>query len=71
MKIQLDHENNEIALEAQTFQEARALAILYQRIACLRSASEDVVAWADDIFLDDTGKTLALVWRPSKSEGAQ
>lgn len=70
MKIDL-LDDGELSIQAKTFQEARALAILYQRIAALRSASEDYIGWTDHVFLDDTGKTLALVWTSQKEEADQ
>jgi hypothetical protein len=70
MKIDLTPDG-EIVLEATTFKEARALAMLFQKISGLRSASEDYIAWQDSIFLDGAGKTLFLVWAPEKEEADQ
>ena len=65
MKIDLA-EDGELVIQATNFKESRALAILYQRISAMRAVAQDVIAWEDAIFLDDTGNTLALVWSPEQ-----
>lgn len=65
MKITLNPKDDELVIEACSFQEARALAVLYQRIAGLRIIAD---TWADGIFLSDTGKRLALIWTPPSEE---
>jgi len=65
MRIDLA-EDGELVLQATSFKESRALAILYQRVSAMRSIAQDVIAWEDRIFLDDTGKTLAFVWSPEQ-----
>lgn len=63
MKIKTSPEDDDaLTIEAETFREARLLALTFQRLSVLHSMAQDAHVIPDRVWLEDTGKTLALVW---------
>lgn len=61
MKIKTSPEDA-LVIEAENFRESRLLALTFQRLSALHSMAQVAHLVPDRIWLEDTGKTLALVW---------